>query len=141
MNICKKVMFGSLIALGGFLLTGCASEVTIATYNIQIRLGMYKKYDLDRTAEAIRSFGAETVILNEVDVKTDRSLGVDQPAYLSKKLGMNYVFGEASKRPGGVYGNAILSVHKIEKLDVIDIPANGSESRSALVVKIHAPKP
>lgn len=142
MNIFKKITFFSLLALSSSLLTGCATKpVTIATYNIQIGLGMDKKYDLDRTAEAIRSFGAETVILNEVDVKTDRSLGVDQPDYLAKKLGMNYAFGEASKRPGGVYGNAVLSVHKIEKLDVIDIPANGSESRSALVVKIHAPKP
>ena len=142
MNIFKKIMLGSFIAFGGFFLTGCAVKpVTIATYNIQIGLGMDKKYDLDRTAEAIRSFGAETVVLNEVDVKTNRSFGVDQPAYLAKKLGMNYVFGEASKRPGGVYGNAILSVHKIEKIDVLDIPANGSESRSALVVKIHAPKP
>ena len=143
----KSVFFKSCAAavclIGTLLFPGCTSvkPVTIATYNIQIGRGMDKKYDLDRTVDAIRNLGAETVILNEVDVKTDRSNGVDQAAYIAGKLGMNYVFGEASKRPGGVYGNAVLSVYKVEKLDVINIPANGCESRSAIVVKIHAPKP
>lgn len=143
----KSVFFKSCAAavclIGTLLFSGCTSvkPVTIATYNIQIGRGMDKKYDLNQTAEAIRQLGAETVILNEVDVKTARSNGDDQPAILAEKLGMNYAFGYASKRKGGVYGNAVLSVHKVEKLDVIDIPANGSESRSALVVKIHAPKP
>ena len=145
MNTSKisKILLFSAVFAGAFLFSGCVCNkpATIASYNIQIGLGLDKKYDLDRTAEAIRNIGAETIILNEVDVKTKRSYGVDQPAYLAKKLGLNYVFGEASKRPGGVYGNAVLSIHKLEKLDVINIPANGYESRSALVVKVHAPKP
>ena len=142
-SILKKSIFAAACLFGTVFFPGCSSvkPVTIATYNIQIGLGMDKKYDLNRTAEAIRKIGAETVVLNEVDVKTHRSQGDDQPAILAGKLKMNYVFGEASKRKGGIYGNAVLSVHKVEKLDVIALPANEYESRSALVVKIHAPKP
>ena len=115
--------------------------VKLASYNIQIGLGMDKKYDLDRTAEAIRRFGAETIVLNEVDVGTDRSRGDDQPAILARKLGLNYLFGRASDRPGGIYGNVVLSVHELEQLDLIDLEADGHESRSALVVKVKAPRP
>ena len=142
-NAFSKICFAAAFMLGMAFFAGCQTgrTATIATYNIQIGLGMDKKYDLDRTAEAIRKIGAETIVLNEVDVMTNRSKNIDQAAFLGKKLGMNHVFGEASKRPGGQYGNAVLSIHKLEKLDVINIPANGYESRSALVVKVHAPKP
>ena len=85
-------------------------SVKLASYNIQIGLGMDKKYDLDRTAEAIRKFGAETIVLNEVDVGTDRSHGDDQPAILARKLGLNYLFGRASDRPGGIYGNVVHAI-------------------------------
>jgi endonuclease/exonuclease/phosphatase family metal-dependent hydrolase len=117
------------------------NSVKLASYNIQIGLGMDKKYDLGRTAEAIRKFGAETIVLNEVDVGTDRSQGDDQPAILARKLGLNYLFGRASDRPGGVYGNVVMSVHELEQLDLIDLEADGHESRSALVVKVKAPRP
>ena len=117
------------------------NSVRLASYNIQIGLGMDKKYDLGRTAEAIRKFGAETIVLNEVDVGTDRSQGDDQPAILARELGLNYLFGRASDRPGGVYGNVVMSVHELEQLDLIDLEADGHESRSALVVKVKAPRP
>ena len=132
------ICFLTLILIAG---CACGRTAAIGTYNIQIGRGLDRKYDLSRTVDAIRLLNAETVILNEVDVKTDRSDKVDQAAFLAEKLKMNYVFGEASKRPGGIYGNAVLSIHKLEKLDVIDLPATARESRSALVVKVHAPIP
>lgn len=144
----KRAVFIKYIAavggvIGAALLAGCisATPATIATYNIHIGIGLDKKYDLDRTAEAIRQIGAETVVLNEVDVGTRRSRMVDQAAFLAEKLGMDYVFGAACQLRPGVYGNAVLSIYKVEKLDLIDLPGNGRESRSALVVKIHAPQP
>lgn len=115
--------------------------VKLVSYNIQIGRGMDQVYDLNRTAEVLCKTGAETIVLNEVDVGTDRSNGVDQANFLAEKLKLNYVFGRASDRPGGIYGNAVLSVYEIEQLDLIDLPANRTESRSALVVKIHAPRP
>ena len=60
---------------------------------------------------------------------------------LQKKLGLHYLFGRASDRPGGIYGNVVLSVHELEQLDLIDLEADGRESRSALVVKVKAPRP
>ena len=129
-------------AAAGCLNSGSRSEpVKLATYNIQICRGMDRRCNIDRTVEALRRITAETIVLNEVDVGTKRSFGVDQASYLGEKLKMNSVFGRASDRPGGVYGNAVLSVYPIEKLAVLDLPATPRESRSALVVKICAPKP
>ena len=129
-------------AAAGCLNSGSGSEpVKLATYNIQIGRGMDRRYNIDRTVEALRRISAETIVLNEVDVGTKRSFGVDQASFLGGKLKMNSAFGRASDRPGGVYGNAVLSVYPIEKLAVLDLPATPRESRSALVVKICAPKP
>lgn len=129
-------------AVSGCLNSGSgAGPVKLATYNIQIGRGMDRRYNIERTVEALRRIAAETIVLNEVDVGTKRSFGVDQASYLGEKLKMNSVFGRASDRPGGVYGNAVLSVYPIEKLAVLDLPATPRESRSALVVKICAPKP
>ena len=143
MNMRKKMLHVACFSSLGMVCGNCAGaeSVKLVSYNIQIGRGMDKVYDLNRTAETLRRTGAETIVLNEVDVGTDRSNGVDQAAFLAGKLNLNHVFGRASDRPGGTYGNAVLSVHKAEKLDLIDLPAPARESRSALVVKIHAPRP
>ncbi|MBR4663071.1 MAG: metal-dependent hydrolase, partial [Lentisphaeria bacterium] len=89
-------------AVAGCLNSGSGSEpVKLATYNIQIGRGMDRRYNIERTVEALFRIEAETIVLNEVDVGTKRSFGVDQPSYLGGKLKMNSVFGRASDRPGG----------------------------------------
>ena len=113
----------------------------LVSYNIHIGRGMDKIYNLSRTAAVLRKSGAETIVLNEVDVKTQRSNGDDQAACLAGMLKMNFVFGRAFTRHDGVYGNAVLSRHPIKQVALIDLPANQKESRSALVVKILAPRP
>ncbi|MDD4816945.1 MAG: endonuclease/exonuclease/phosphatase family protein [Victivallaceae bacterium] len=133
-----------LLSAAAAVLCGCAANApaSLLSYNIQIGLKADRETaDLNGTAEAIRRVGAETVVLNEVDKGTERSGGVDQPAFIAGKLGYHYEFGFASPRPGGEYGNVIMSEYPLERLALIDLPSNAIEARSALVVKVLAPEP
>ncbi len=126
------------------VLCGCAgtAPTSLLSYNIQIGLKAdHETADLNGTAEVIRRIGAETVVLNEVDNGADRSGKVDQPAFLARMCGYNYEFGFASSRPGGEYGNVIMSKYPLERLDLLGLPSNAVEARSALVVKVLAPEP
>lgn len=122
------------------LLGGCATQ-RAATYNIRNGHGLDYSFAPDRTAQAILRLKAETVVLNEVDRGADRSGNIDLAAILGEKTGMRHFFGAACELPGGEYGNAVLSIHPIEPVEVIAIPDNGTESRSASLVRIAAPAP
>ena len=135
----KKLFFFAALFAAVLVSAGTRSAV-IATYNIHHGKNIKRKLDLSGTAAALRMLNAETIILNEVDFNTKRSGKVDQAAFLAKELKMNHVFGRSIDLQGGHYGNAVLSVYKVEKIDLLKIPSRG-EARSALVVKIHAPTP
>jgi len=121
--------------------TANREAAVLVSYNIHAGRGMDKIYNLSRIAAVLSKTGAETIVLNEVDVGSTRSNGDDQAAYLAGRLKMNHVFGRACDNPGGHYGNAVLSIHPIKRVALINLPANKRESRSALVVKILAPRP
>lgn len=135
----KKLFFFAAL-LAAVVVSAGTRTATIALYNIQSGKNIDRKLDLSGTAAALRMLNAETIILNEVDFNTKRSGKVDQAAFLAKELKMNHVFGRSINFQGGHYGNAVLSVYKVEKIDLLKIPSTG-EARSALVVKIHAPTP
>lgn len=92
-----------------FLLLVCAwsdekSQLTIMTYNIHHGEGLDGKIDLPRIAGVIRSVSPDLVALQEVDVKTGRSGGVDQGTVLGKLTGMAMEFTQAIDYDGGQYG-------------------------------------
>ena len=96
----------------------------IVSYNTQHGFHFInKKIELDTLAEAIASFGADVVGLNEM-----RGEGIDpdytaQTEALSALTGMPYFyFAKAIDTKGGPYGNAILSRIPFEKVEVIPIP-------------------
>ncbi len=84
-------------------------RIRVASFNIQIGRGTDGKYDLKRTANAIRLMKPDVIGLQEVDRGADRSDGEDQARTLADLLDMHFAFGKASDRPGGEYGNAVLS--------------------------------
>ena len=51
----------------------------------------------------------DIVALQEVDQKTRRASGVDQPAELARLTGMQVVFGRNIDFEGGGYGTAVLT--------------------------------
>ena len=110
-----------LSALGLAYLSGCNSpDVTpvvlrVMSYNIHHAEGLDGKVDLERIANVLRQSNADVIALQEVDKNTERTGGIDMPAELAKRTGMNVVFGaNLDNFQGGQYGTTILSRFPIE---------------------------
>ena len=112
-------------------------RLRVLTYNIHHAEGTDGKLDLARIARVIREQQPDLVALQEVDVKTRRTGGVDQPAVLAKLTGMHAAFGQGIDYQGGEYGNAVLSRFPIRSTRVYPLPVKeGEERRCALVVTV-----
>jgi endonuclease/exonuclease/phosphatase family metal-dependent hydrolase len=84
-------------------------EIRVITYNIHHGEGTDRKLDLPRIAKALLATKPDVVALQEVDQKTRRAEGVDQPAELARLTGMAVVFGRNIDYDGGGYGTAVLT--------------------------------
>ena len=112
-------------------------RLRVLTYNIHHGEGSDRKVDLERIARVVSEQKPDLVALQEVDVKTQRTGGVDQPAVLAKLTGLHAAFGRGIDYQGGQYGNAILSRFPIRGTHVYPLPAkDGEERRNALVVTV-----
>lgn len=101
------------------------STIRVVSYNIRHGRGMDMVIDLERLAHVIRETGADIVGLNEVDIETERSSGVDQAGTLGELLGMHVVYGPNIEYQGGLYGNALLSRYPVERCRNISLAAGG----------------
>ncbi|GAB2532626.1 hypothetical protein GCM10027189_12100 [Rufibacter soli] len=82
-----------------------------------------KFIDLDAIVAVIKAQNPDVVALQEVDVHTNRSGGVDQAKVIAQKLGMHYFFGKALDYDGGDYGVAILSRFPLEGAVAVPLPS------------------
>ena len=96
---------------------------------LQYNIAACRNYDLDtvsvdhkRTLEAIRSFNADIITLNEVDKLTKRSGEIDQTEFFAKELGYNSYYAPTIDLQGGQYGIALLSKYKILSVEQVRIP-------------------
>jgi endonuclease/exonuclease/phosphatase family metal-dependent hydrolase len=129
----------SLFGLSGpaWLAADEPATLRVLTYNIHHGEGMDGQLDLPRIAEVIKRVKPDVVALQEVDVKTGRSQGVDQAAELGKLTGMHSAFGKAMEFDGGAYGGALLSRWPLEDVRVMELPkAEGAEPRCILAARI-----
>jgi endonuclease/exonuclease/phosphatase family metal-dependent hydrolase len=94
------------------------AEIRIVTYNIHHGEGVDGKVDLERIAKVMLAEKPDIIAVQEVDQKTRRTKGVDQPAELARLTGMKVVFGRNIDFEGGGYGTAVLT----------NIPVRSSES-------------
>lgn len=83
--------------------------VRVLSYNIHHGEGLDGRIDLARIAGVIRSVDPDVVALQEVDIRTGRSGGVDLLLELARLTGMQPVFGQTIPHQGGLYGNAVLA--------------------------------
>jgi endonuclease/exonuclease/phosphatase family metal-dependent hydrolase len=112
-------------------------RVRVITYNIHHGEGTDGQFDLPRIARVIQQFEPDLVALQEVDVKTARSGGVDQAAELGKLTGMNVAFGKAMDYSGGQYGEAILSRYPLQSTKNYALPfTEGREPRAAISARV-----
>jgi endonuclease/exonuclease/phosphatase family metal-dependent hydrolase len=114
-----------------------SARLRVLTYNIHHGEGVDRKLDLERVAQVIVAQKPDLVALQEVDVKTQRTGGVDQAAELAKLTGMHVAFGRTIDHQGGQYGNAVLSRFPIESSETHPLPgAPSAERRGALAVAV-----
>ena len=140
----KAVLILSVLGIcaGGCTDVGLRSptRVAVLTYNIYHGEDANGNSNLDAVAQIINSLEPDFVALQEVDNKTTRAKGLDLTAELSKRTGMQGVFGKAMDYAGGGYGEAVLSRHPI--LDTKNNPlphTPKAEPRAALEVHIELP--
>ncbi len=114
---------------------GAAEPLRAVSYNIRHGLGADGELRLDRTAAVLGNMHADVIGLQEVDRRTARSQGIDQPEWLGQRLGMRAVFAKFMDFQGGHYGLAILSKFPILEQRVVNLP-EGHEPRVALAIRI-----
>ncbi|OHB53864.1 MAG: hypothetical protein A2Y10_00330 [Planctomycetes bacterium GWF2_41_51] len=93
------------------------------SYNIHTGKGIDGKLDLDRIASVILREKPDIVGLNEIESYVDRSQCTNQIEYIAKKTNMYFAFGpnlignaNCGNCTTGLFGNAVLSKHKISKV-------------------------
>lgn len=138
-----------LLLLALTLLAGCASvdgpvELRLLVYNIHAGKDAAGAPNLERVAAVIRSTRADVVLLQEVDIRTIRSGGVDQLDEVARMTRLEPLFGKSLDYDSGEYGIAILSRLPIRsrralplRVDPPQKRAGGSvEPRIALIAEV-----
>ena len=141
-NILKTTLFISILVV---LASGCATtlqppRVTVLTYNIHHGEDAKGRSNLDAVAQIINALQPDLVALQEVDNKTTRAKGLDLTSELSRRTGMEGVFGKAMDFAGGGYGEAVLSRLPIlaTKNNLLPHTPN-AEPRAALEIEVRLP--
>ena len=112
-------------------------RLRVLSYNIHHGEGTDGRLDLARIAAVVRAAHPDLVALQEVDVGTGRSGGVDQAGELGRLTGMQAFFGKAMPHDGGSYGEAILSRLAVLESWSVPLPASdGHEPRAAIAVRV-----
>lgn len=125
------------LCIGNLAAQAPVRTLRVVTYNIHHGLGTDQQLNLDRIVDVLREAQPDLVALQEVDVRTRRSLREDQAVSLGQKLGMNVGFGKAINHDDGEYGNCILSKSPIDEFQTYPLSTiEGHEARSVSVARI-----
>lgn len=115
-------------------------RIAVLTYNIHHGEGTDAVVDLERIANAIRSADPDLVAVQEVDVRTARTGGVDQAREIARLTGLHAIFGRTIPYRGGLYGNALLSRWPVNGFVNHEAPFTpGREKRGVIEAVIDLP--
>lgn len=109
--------------------------VRVATFNLHHGAPPGRRFDRAGLRDATRRLGVEVLALQEVDRRVGRSHLADLAAVVAEATGLHATFAPA-RRLGlvGRYGIALLVPEPPTAVEVVRLPAFGSEQRVALVV-------
>ncbi len=118
--------------------TTAAPETTEEEVKMTLRIGSYNikhaadaSLNLKTIAKVITDANLDIVGIQEVDYRTKRSNGIDQPRMLADAAGMPYyVFVRGIDYQGGEYGTLILSKYPIVSSEVIPLESWDKEGRA-----------
>lgn len=124
-----------------------AEPLRVVVFNIHAGKDTGGGDNLARLADFVRRERPDVLLLQEVDVRTARSGGVDQPAALVAAVGGHVAFGKTLDYQGGQYGIAVWSRFPVGHSTLRHLPidppqarAGGStEPRGALIAELDAP--
>lgn len=102
----------------------------VVTFNIQHARRPDGVVDVDALAAACAAFDADVLALQEVDVVTRRSGGIDEAAAVADAAGMSFAIGEAIPR----YGNALLVRGELTDVEVLPLPHSPERERRVAVL-------
>jgi len=105
----------------------------IVSYNVRHCEGMDGKLDVARIAAVLNREGPRFAALQELDCRTKRSNGIDEPAELGRLTGMVPTFAKTIDYDGGEYGVMILSREKPVSVEKLPLP--GKEPRVLLLAE------
>ena len=117
-------------------------EIRVVTYNIHHGEGTDRAFDLPRIAKRMLAERPDIIALQEVDQKTRRASGLDQPAELARLTGMQVVFGRNIDYDGGGYGTAVLTSLPIRSSESVKLKsyypptAENPEQRGVQVIEL-----
>ena len=132
MNAKRRVAVALCLLAAPVAAMGARREtVRLMSFNVCHCEGMDRRIDLERTAARIRAEDPDFACLQEIDWRTARSGGVDQPEELARLTGMHPTFARAIFYRGGQYGVMMLSRGRPKS--VVRVPLPGSEPRVLLL--------
>lgn len=143
----RSLLLLSLLLAGCAFPRGAGRDVRVLVYNVHAGKDAGGRDNLERVAALVRETRADVALLQEVDVGTRRSGGVDQIAALARRTGLHAAFGRTLDYQGGQYGIAVLSRWPVVSHAVRPLPvqppqprSGGSyEPRGALHARLDAP--
>jgi len=116
--------------------TPLPSTFSVMTYNIQSGFARDHRWNLEETARTIAAVHPDVVVLQEVSRGWLVTTGVDDLLWLSRRLGMQAVWGPTSS--DGLWGNAILTTAPIVQVERLRYPQTQNLRRGAVAVSVQA---
>lgn len=111
-------------------------NLKVVTWNIRHGLGTDNKQDISRIADELLKTDADIYAIQEVDICANRSNGIDQVAYLSKRLDMPGYFARFFAYDGGDYGLATFTKHKLINADEIIFSSRSERSYRGMYLNL-----
>lgn len=97
--------------------------IRIMTFNVHSCIGVDGKISPERIARIIGRHKPDIVALQELDMRRQRTGGVDQPHIIAKQLEMIYHFHPSIQIEDERYGNAVLSRYPMELIRAGRLPS------------------
>lgn len=108
----------------------------LASYNIHRAVGRDGRTDAGRVAEVVNALGCDAIALQEVE--SDYA-GGGLLGELADRTGLTAIPGPTLPRPGGTYGNAVLTRLPVRDVQRLDLTFRSREPRGALDVGLVTP--
>lgn len=138
----KRIYLLVVLFLSMFSVGNAQNQLRVMTYNI--RFG--ELMDMKELSEIILSNKADVVLLQEMDVFTNRQPRVTPKAgstnYMAELIGytkMHGIFGRTIYYKGGEYGIGILSKYSFEQTQMHRFESQGKENRGVIEALITLP--